>query len=435
MAVMDNRYLYVIIFLLIILISYLKTKNIVSPIIIFNSIWTFIFLCAINNNLVTQASNSTYFLFFIGVLCMDLGCSISSCIKYKKIKLINRRINIAYGEQYEIRKWLLYVFICISIIYYFTNLIIIYKNIESFNLSDVMQSANSEYVLTKRYRIVNFLYTMIINPTSYIIPFIVASDYWMGNRDKKLLLISLIMLLLRLLSSGNRMSFLYFFIFIIIVGLLKIKIDTYKVKDKILRRKKKKFFFLCFILISVSAIIFVFSSISRGYNALSNVFINFAIPLRMFEIWGEEILNSGEYGYGYSSFQGIIYPIFYLLKNSIGLPLPSHISSVFTIVTRTITEWVFGGTYLHNAYVTIFWYFYYDFRIVGVVILSLIIGILSQRAYMRALICQNIKATAIYCAYIRVLIGSYGDMAFSNVGFGVGFLFILFIVFKRKNKL
>jgi oligosaccharide repeat unit polymerase len=166
---------------------------------------------------------------------------------------------------------------------------------------------------------------------------------------------------------------------------------------------------------------------------IDNIFINFAIPCRLFEIWAEEISTAGSFGAGFASFQGFIYPVFYLLKNSIGLPIPSHINSVYDITNRTVTEWVSGGTYMHNAYVSIFWYFYYDFRTVGVILISFLMGFRSQRAYRRAISHPNVKSVSLYCAFACMLVGSYSEMTFSKVGFGVGYLFLLFAIFKRNK--
>lgn len=424
--------MYIVISLLLIVATYIKEKNIVCPIIIFNALWCFVFWCALTNNMVTAASGDTYFLFFIGVVFLDLGCYVSDKLKFKKVRIGNHKVDIADGD-YKFRRGLIYFFIFLCILYYFLNFAFLIKGIGSYNFSNVMQMVNTEDTLTKKYKIVNFIYTIVINPFSYITPFIVAADYWVGNRDKKLFYLSFTMLLLRLFSSGNRLSFMFIFIFMIVVGLLIKRIDASRMRTFISRKDKRKARYLIIGLIILAVIVFIYSTVSRGYDVKSNIFINFAIPLRMYAIWAEKISLNGEYGFGFASFQGLIYPIFYLLKNIIGLPMPSHISTVFDLTTQTVTEWVSGGTYMHNAYVSIFWYFYYDFRIVGIILLPFVMGILAQKAYRRAISKPNIKSVALYCVYVRMLIGSYAEMTFSNIGFGVGLIFLLFVVFKQKK--
>lgn len=431
---MEIRYVYIVISLLLIIATYIKEKNIVCPIIIFNALWCFVFWCAITNNMVTAAGSSTYFLFFIGVVCLDLGCYVSDKLKFKKIRIKNYKVGISDGD-YKLRKGLIYFLILLCILYYFLNFALLIKSVGNFNLSDIMQMVNTDDTLTKKYKIVNFIYTMIVNPFSYIIPFIVAADYWVGNRDRKLFYLSFTMLLLRLFSSGNRLSFMFIFIFMVVVGLLIKRIDASKMRARFSLKDKMKARFLIIGLTIFAVIVFIYSTVSRGYDVKANIFINFAIPLRMYEIWSESISSKGEYGFGFASFQGLIYPIFYLLKNIIGLPMPSHISDVFDLTTQTVTEWVSGGTYMHNAYVSIFWYFYYDFRIIGIIFLSFTMGILAQKAYRRAISKPNIKSVALYCVYVRMLIGSYAEMPFSNIGFGVGLFFLLFVVYKQKNNM
>ncbi len=429
---MAIKCVYIGILLLLTAIIYIKERNIAAPLFIFDVVWVFVFFCAATNDLVTPAKESTYSLFFGGVISLNLGGLISDCVRSQKYRVGRRVINIANGN-YSFREPLTYFILFICLLFYLLNFVVAVRNVDNFSFSNIMSVANSENSLTRQYRVVNFLYTMVINPFSYIIPFFVAADYWVGQRDKKKLLLSVLVLLLRMLSSGNRLSFLFIFVFMIVVGILVKKINTSKLKTLFTRREKRKARFLIVALIVVAVVVFVYSTLSRGYDVKSNVFVNFAIPLRLFEIWAEKISESGEFGGGCASFQGVIYPAFYLIKNLLGLPMPSHIASVFDITTRTVTEWVFGGTYMHNAYVSIFWYFFYDLRIAGVILFSFFTGFLSQRAYRAAVVHPNIMSVSIYCAFTRLLIGSYSEMSFSTVGFGVGLIFLMFVIFKKSK--
>lgn len=423
-------YVYIGILVLLIIAIYSKEKKPTAPLFIFDAVWIFVFFCASINKQVTPAKPGTFFLMFAGVISLNVGGFLADYIHPIKIR-IGRLAPGNTGGNYVFRKRIVFSLLYLCIIYYALNCLIVLKNAAGISFRHIMNAANSEDSLTTRFRIVNFLYTVVINPFCYVIPFITASDFWLGRRDKKILFLSVLTLLLRMFSSGNRMYFLFIFIFLIIVGIHTSCLKTKNIKQIYPRTEKRRLHSYIVAMVAVALVVFIFSTISRGYDVMTNVIINFAIPCRLFEIWAERVLESGDLGYGCASFQGIIYPIFYVLKNSVGLPMPEHIASVYDLTTQVVTEWVFGGTYMHNAYVSIFWCFYYDFREIGVIFLSCLIGFLSQRAYRRAIICPNLKSVSIYCAFTRLLVSSYSEMSFSTVGFGIGLLFLEFVLFRK----
>lgn len=429
---MGIRSIYITIMLIIAICFTVKEKNWINPILIFNSIWIFVFLCAMKNPLVDAAKNSTYDLFFVAIIMFDFGCVLAKFSKVKKIKYGTKKIDLISGN-YVIRKRLIWFLIIVTCIYNLINLVFVFSKVGNFNFANVMVVVNTEDVLINKSKILNFLYTLVINPFSYVSSFIVATDYWVGTREKKLLYSVLIMQALRLFSSGNRLSIISTFIFLILVGLFTKKMPIENLRNISERIEWKKRRRIILLLVFIAVIIFIYATISRGYSVKENVFINFAIPLRMFEIWAEKIKYKGAWGLGFASLEGIIYPIFYILKNIIGIPMPTHILEVYNNTTMTVTQWVSGGTYSHNAYVSIFWYFYYDFRTIGIVLLSFIFGYFSCKSYKKALLVKNVKSIVIYCMFIKALIGSYANMSFSVIPFGVGLVLLLFLLYKKQN--
>ena len=113
--------------------------------------------------------------------------------------------------------------------------------------------------------------------------------------------------------------------------------------------------------------------------------------------------------------------------------MPANISAIFDIITSTITTWVDAGLYQHNAYVSIFWYFYLDYRIVGVFIFSFIFGRICFNMFNNVKRTLNCKSIAAYCIVIHALLMSYGNLTFANVSTGIGYIMILFFVYKRKH--
>lgn len=415
-------------------IHYKREENLANPISIFNTVWAFIFYYSWSNKYVTPGHINTYYLMFFAIIFFDLGCISVKYIKKRSIKIGNRKVDFFSGD-YQVRYHIVYILMALSTVYYLINFLFVLKNIGSFSLANIMLSVTSDDYLVKNSKIINVFYTLIVNPFSFIASAITAVDYVVGHKNRKLLWGTMIMLGFRLFSSGNRLSFLMVFIFLFFMAELNSHKSIRGLQGIIKRKDKKRLRLIIMVSLFTFLVLFVYTSISRGYNVLQNLTINFAIPVRMFEIWTEKVNVMGVHGYGEASIQGFIYPIFYILKNSIGLPMPSIVFDNFNIIESTVIEWVNAGYYMHNAYVSIFWYFYYDFGTVGVILFSFFWGRISFIIYKIVESKRNCKVLAFYCIIISSLLMSYGNFIFANISTGVGAIMLLFFIYKRKEQI
>lgn len=422
-------YLMIAVFVIIAVYVVCKEKCFANPVFCFNMVWTAVFYYSFVNVYVVTPLTTTYILIFSGVLLFDIGFFLAKT-KIKHIRLGNSLLSPFKG-QFVLRYRIFYISLCLCILYYFSSFIFLLKNVGSFNLASAMRYINASESLSEKSRLLNFLNTLFINPFSFIAPIIAAVDYWLGKKDKIVLFGTLVMLLLRLLSSGNRLSFLVVFIyFILIAELLNNEIFAYTENFKKMKKKRKR---IVIVALAVAVIVFFITTISRGYEIKHNLTINLAIPMRLFEIWSNSLDEASQYAYGLSSLQGFIYPLFYILKNSIGLPIPNLVMVVYDTIQSTVTQSVNAGTYLHNAYVSAFWFFYYDFRVLGVLLGSFVFGYISNRIYIRAKKYRNCKIVAMYCVFINSILMSYGNLSFSNISTGVGIILILFVLYKKRT--
>ena len=114
-------------------------------------------------------------------------------------------------------------------------LVIVAKSLSSFNLWAVQQYLrDNEEIISNPW--IRALESFIFGPVSFAIPIIGASDIWFGEKNKKLLLITMSMLIVQTLATASRMTLLLFIIYVALIGIYKLK----AINLLTIRRQKKK---------------------------------------------------------------------------------------------------------------------------------------------------------------------------------------------------
>lgn len=107
------------------------------------------------------------------------------------------------------------------------------------------------------------------------------------------------------------------------------------------------------------------------------------------------------------------------------------------IITKPQTYWVkiFQDTKdYYNAYATLFYYFYLDFRYVGVVIFSCTYGMTMELVYLYYKKKKSIKMTIIYMMVMTGIIQSFATWQFMSPAIIISLILSNFIVKKEKQK-
>ena len=258
----------------------------------------------------------------------------------------------------------------------------------------------------------------------------------MGKRDKKLLLITIAILIFKVLATGGREPFIKFF-FYMIVGYVFINSSKISIKKLNIKNinKKNKITFYCTIIISILALLML--SISRaGENLIKTIYLDFAMQPNMLEHWMNIVESQNLYGYGFASLNGFFYPILYIAKNLLRVfaEIPNFYLEIYNLIMATDSQWIqIGREIFANAYVSVFWFLYYDAREFGVGIGMLIYGIISCWSYNFAMKKTTVKSVCIYSIILVGIFYTFGRMEFTTQNYSLAFLFIYFIAYK-KNK-
>lgn len=88
----------------------------------------------------------------------------------------------------------------------------------------------------------------------------------------------------------------------------------------------------------------------------------FAMQPIMLEKWISRVNSANLVGYGMASFNGFLFPFFYLISNFFQVGYPSYWRSLYDMIEAVGTDWqtITVGGLTANSYVSVFWYLYLD---------------------------------------------------------------------------
>lgn len=404
-----------------------EKQKLVNPITVFCILWSVIcFFSSLGLYTITVPKTETYLIILLGTCAFIIGYyGAKHFVKKKRIF----SVDVKFKPYIVVKRTkLLYILSIICIGFSLYNLINVIMQIGTLNMQEVQGALQGGEIVNHSSKIINAITFLFITPISFALPAIVAADFWNKKRDYVLLTLTIILCTLRMLMSASRSAFMLLIMFLVLATYIKYSYSSCSEKTKIKR--------ILLSIIGIGTILLFIMTVARGHNLFRNLCLNFSMPPRMFEIWSKKVTNHNIYGYGLTSIFGLIYPLFYIIKNIFGFAtLPSLIQSIYDWIMLTDTFWVAPGEKITaNAYVTLYWFFYLDGRILGIFIGMLILGALSALFYLKlSSNLNNPRSLACYCMIFYSLTFSFVRLQFSVTNFFLALLFILFIAYKRNR--
>lgn len=409
-----------------------KTHTIFNPMTIFCTIWAIIlFFSKLSLYGMYEAKKNIYLYIIVGALFFIIGYYVYAlCLR--KYTIVFNGYSAYYGNT-DVRYRLMYILIFLCIIYYIIYLLNVMKNIDSYSMWAVQQflrRAKTPVISSKALRALG---SFIIGPVSFAVPAITASDMWMGKKNKRLLIYTVILLVIKMLATANRTTVMLFVVFFVINGVLKIQ-QSRKISDEIqkssIRKLKKKIYAV----LIIGIVAFIVMSLSRNLKVIKSIYLDLAIPPRMFEIWSETVENNNIMGYGMASLNGFLFPILYFFQQIMGASsLPLGFQNIYDLIALTDSKWVYPGNGISaNAYVSIYWFLYVDGRIIGIIIGMFIFGMYCSHSFNRVRKNSNTKMVCLYSMCILSVLYSICRMEFTLTNFCLAIVFIIFFAYKRS---
>lgn len=407
------------------------TENkMINPLTIFFALWAIIFyLYSLKLYGLNEASNETLQLMQGGLVAFGVGYYIVRLLNIDKFRFSFSSKGKAYIETDCLRQNVLYGIIIFCAGCMAVEAIPNIKYLFSAGgLNYIRKSAQDSTAMASG--LFPALKNLIINPFILALQPMVACDFWLGKRNKRLLAADILILFVKTVADGSRISFIFFAIHFLVAYLFSVKNERNFMSSKKRRRNRWLIFWMGGIALSA----LVITTLSRsGTKATTDTYYYFSMQPYMFEYWSSRVTGAHLIGYGLASTHGFSFAILYILHNlGIG-DYPAFWHSISTMINNTLTDWVAitSSNTLANAYVSLFWYFYLDGREFGVIVGSLIYGAISAYTYRRAVKKPSLKRVCIYSFLLQSILMTFVRFQFADMNYAIAFIMIFLFIGKK----
>lgn len=415
------QYIAIIFSILVAFLGYLKNKDIYNPLTILFSIFGLIlFFASLHLYGLYRASQYTYTIIFVGLISFFIGYCFIELIKTKKPYSGTKYFDFF---KYTIRYKLLY-YICFIIIIFlsYRTMQVIEALSQGHSMSVIRSDAYSIINVSDWYSIIS---QYVVKPIVFALIPLTVIDFFIGK--KKLVVITLIIIVLTALGDGGRFIFLYILAQVLITAI--IFKDRIGFSNKIVFNRKMKLSVISlFIVISIA--IFNITEL-RGVSSSFFRHIYFytagCIPHLDYRL---NLLES--YTYGITFFRGYITTLLVFLNGTGILNYPNFFTEAVQLAHVEDRVLIASDSY-YNAFVTPFFYFYLDGGLIGVIISSFVYGIIFALSYYFVKNKRNILNVAIFLLLMQGAFTSMVRWQFIIPAYALSFVFVIFLV-KIRNR-
>ncbi|QBX94986.1 O-antigen polymerase [Lactiplantibacillus plantarum] len=421
--------------------AWVTEKTIINPVTLFLLLWSLIFALSKKQLFgLTSVDYNTYLILMIGVVFVLAGYYLGKFFwngnQYLQRVATLRKEFSAHDIKYTSVFILCILVILISLPTVMTTMQYLLSG-NSLGFVRQLAQASDSSLNTSQSGAIVALKNLVVSPFIMILQPIVAVDFYFGNRNRNLFILDIVIVGLRVLSDGSRSSLLY--LIFSFVAAFVVKRLKYKRMGKQIHRagKRKRNFIIVAFVVTIGLVFLAWTTLSRsGENVLKDIYLYFAMEPLMFQQW-KTIAQGVHLGYGEASTNGFSFAVLYVLKNlKIISEYPLNWLDINTMIGNTQSQWLVissQGTRA-NAYVSLFWYFYVDGRLWGVIIGSLIYGITVSMSLLQAIYKNSLRSICMYIFLLQGLIMSFVRFQFADMTYAVAFVMIWFLFQQQETQ-
>lgn len=413
--------------LLVAFLGYRGSRKWFNPVTIFAVYWTVLssvsMIGAFGFNV---PSDQTFFVVFLGIVAYGMGALIYHLSPRIKIK---NSIGMQLGEisGFEFKKRLTYTLCVIAIIYLlYRSLLSIRLMISGHSLDAIRSLYFSDDNVGSSSSVLSLIDSFIIKPFTMAIISLSTANFFSGNRDKRLLQLAVIIIMLSILINGGRVVILYFVVNLIISFLV--------LNKKIHLSKKQKRIIKVFVIIAAVALIFVTFQrkadvilLEEAYRYFSGAIVQFDARLKLF-------IQNPEYTYGLASIRGFIMPVVMLLKKIIGFNYSDTYIRASEIGMNLQHSINIGTNVWMKAFSTLYYFYFLDGGFLGVAFFSFLYGFFSSSLFQKAVKETNLCSIAHYGLLVQGIVLSMVRWQFYLPNYAWSFVFVMLLVKRRKKR-
>ena len=267
-----------------------------------------------------------------------------------------------------------------------------------------------------------------VAPLLYLLAPTLVIDLFIGKRDKQFSIMAIIAMILYSIATVSRA--IWSFLILYALCIMIICRGKYQLPNRV-RKWIKKIPILVFVLFLVIIFITQQRSDNSEANILLNMYAYLSGGITLMDIYLQSSI-SNIYTYGFFSLYGFLQPIFFILNFFHILSYPQPIYDVLQIKDILEIYIPISDHITMNAYSTLFYNFYLDFRIIGIIMGSLIFGFICMKFYRNFKERGDFKNLVIYMILIQFMIFSMARMYTSLTTRALTFVWII-IMFKQSS--
>ena len=275
--------------------------------------------------------------------------------------------------------------------------------------------------------LLNFIVKWILVPMVNVVMVKIIYSVFGEHYTKVYYIAAIFILATYVFATGSRIILLYVVVQILFLFFLK-----GKGQKKFLLSKKVRRGIRILVLVAVIGVVIV--TIFRPAkitgdtaSAIGSMYIYGAVAIPLLDYWTGYVDTLKIRTGGVAFFFGILQWI-----ARFKFPMPSIYYSYAELISYCSDTYiaVFGPN-VYNAFNTVFFYFYLDFGYFGVIVGSLVFGLMSSALYRRVRREQNEYITLVFLLFLIALVGSFARWQFTTAPYIMMYI-MLRVLYKRR---
>lgn len=404
-------------------------KNLLHPFVYFWSIMTVSVLLTFVDyyNILVKISQEAILVLGIGMLGFLVGTIPNVRFVLRKSTLNTK---IAISKLYY-KKEIVYIFIAISLVFNIIMSVIttgfLLGGYEYSQIRDILFSYDDLDITFFASTFLSTFYSWVATPCTYIISSIIILEFFEKKFAPWFKVLCSVNIALYVYSSAGR--------FILVIMLLQTVFAMVYYKKQVSAKSLKRIIKIGILLIAVLFIMTYFRTKEVGYyrKNVNSAYAYFSINIPLLSFWVEQVKESNIYCMGNGFFMGVLQFInFFTMKVGITTPMYNETVSLIAMPQERWLE-IYDG-YWYNAFCSILYSFYIDFRKFGVFLGTFLFGFICKFFYNRACIERNKNYLLLYMILIQVMVSSFVRWQLGTLTFLITVLFSVICINWGKGK-
>ena len=414
-------YLIVIVCVIYIIIQLVMKEKAYKPSVMLAALWgAVLFVYSFRAFRLPSVSSDIYIIILVGLLCFFGGSLIA---KYLKIRL---RIgnHTLYFREIRTRAYniVTFLFFIVMLIPFIRSVMFLLGGASLYGIryslqNDILGSG-----------LIAILFNYFCEPYLTFMIVYSISNLFSEKRNVHNLLVAIIGIVFMTIISGGRFFILYFIGALIVMLMIykgNIEIEKSKKESKILRRIK--------LLIIVGIVGIIAVSLIRGTKLGETVYLYLCGGIPFLEHLKETLIQT-KYTHGAATMYGFFRPFFVVLRKIGICNLPVWLQNVESIYLDVDNAYFLAPGILFNSFSTSFFAPYLDGGLIGVIIVYIVLGFVSETSYKR--INQKNEYIITYFLLIALIVVlSFFRLLITHYSFALAFVYLYLMSKPIKNKL